>query len=340
MAQIGEAASACLSHSVSQYGSSSPGQPGQPSPTESGAQYAGTEAQHSPFTELAQGAGVQEFHAEFITQPLNYNPGERATPPRITGSPEQSPSPSSVSPINTLPSFMDTYTPSVVTIEPRPFGSEADYEGRQGAGGQKPGHGHPQHHQHPGQHHHGAQQMTVKFHLKTEAPDSFGPGSGRGHHGGHHGHAPGPPPVFASMNVGPPPHSQSYDTYQAPSHAPSHAPSYAPAHASGHESNVFYLKKEPPHSFASATPGSSPSPSPASGPLQSEFVDFFHHGSSGQAQPGAGQLTTLTNYIPFQTPDFSGHGHGHQDPNCPKFEADIESLNRVRRTILATPQPM
>ena len=285
----------------------------------------------------AGGQGVQEFHAEFITQPLNYNPGERgATPPRITGSPEQSPSPSSVSPINTLPSFMDTYTPSVVTIEPRPFGSEADYEGRQGAGGQKPPGQHGQHpgHHHghpPGQHHHGApsgQQMTVKFHLKTEAPDSFGPGSGRGgHHGGHHGHAP-PPPVFASMNVGPPPHSQSYDTYQAPSHAPS-----------GHGSdNVFYLKKEPPHSFASATPGSSPSP--ATGSLQPEFVDFFHHGS-GQAGPPGGQLTTLTNYIPFQTSEFPGHGHGgHQDSNCPKFEADIESLNRVRRTILATPQPM
>ena len=337
MAQIGEAASACLSHS-SQYGStSSPGQPGQPSPTETGSQY-GAEA--GTFTDMSQGAqgggqpGVQEFHAEFITQPLNYNPGERGgTPPRITGSPEQSPSPSSVSPINTLPSFMDTYTPSVVTIEPRPFGAEADYEGRQGAGGQKPGHGHPGHHQqHPGQHHHASgQQMTVKFHLKTEAPDSFGPGSGRGHHGGHHGHAPGPPPVFTSMNVGPPPHSQSYDTYQAPSHAPP-----------GHGDNVFYLKKEPPHSFASAaTPGSSPSPSPATGPIQPEFVDFFHHGS-GQNQPAAGQLTTLTNYIPFQTPEFPGHGHGsgHQDSNCPKFEADIESLNRVRRTILATPQPM
>ena len=147
---------------------------------------------------------VQEFQAEFITQPLN-NPGELATTPRITWSPEQSPSSSSVSSINTLPSSMDT-------IEPRPSDSNEDCKRTQGAGGQ--------------------QKVTTS-------------------------------------------------------------------------------------------------------PPQPELLDIFN-----EAQPGAGQLTTL----PFQTQEFSGHDHchcsRHQDSNCSKFEADIEILNCVRRTILATPQPM
>ena len=330
MAQIGSgevagASSQCLSVSGSyQPQADQPGQTstaggqqqGQPSPAGSSSQY---ESQHSPFGDL-QGAvqGVQEFHAEFITHPISYNPvsGSRGSPPRMTGSPEQSPSPSSVSPNNTLPSFIDTYTPSVVTIEPRPFGAEAEYENRLR---HKTHPHHPQQQQHPQPH-----QMTVKFHLKTEAPDTFaapGPGPGRAG-GGHHGHPPPhpPAPVFSSMSVNNP---QSYDTYQPPA---------ASSHTS-EPNDLWHLKKEPPHSYSSATPGSSPSPSPATS-LQPDFVDFFHPPSSGS------QLTTLTNYIPFSS-EYHGHGHGHvSDNNCPKFEADIESLNRVRRTILATPQPM
>ena len=124
MAQIGKVAS---NQSRSSYS------PGHPNTPESGDQYQGTEAQHSPFTDM-----VQELHAKFITQPNNNNPGELSTPPRITATPEQSPYPSSMSPINTLPSFMDTSTSmtSIVTIEPRPLGSLADNEVRQGAEGQ------------------------------------------------------------------------------------------------------------------------------------------------------------------------------------------------------------
>lgn len=335
MAQIGSgevaaASSQCLSVSGSYQqqqpqgdqpgGQTSSGggqQQGQASPAGSSSQY---ESQHSPFGDL-QGAvqGVQEFHAEFITHPISYNPvsGGRGSPPRMTGSPEQSPSPSSVSPNNTLPSFIDTYTPSVVTIEPRPFGAEAEYENRLR---------HKNHPHHPQQQHPQPHQMTVKFHLKTEAPDTFaapGPGPGRGPPGGHHGHPSHPPaPVFASMSVNNP---QSYDTYQPPATS---------SHTSEAPNDIWHLKKEPPHSYSSATPGSSPSPSPATS-LQPEFVDFFHPPSS------QGQLTTLTNYIPFSSEYHHGHGHGPvSDNNCPKFEADIESLNRVRRTILATPQPM
>ena len=159
---------------------------------------------------------------------------------------------------------------------------------------------------------------------KYSKNDRCNSGPGRSNH--HHGHpGPHPGPVFASLNVNSP---QSYDAYQTPAHAQAHS-----------ENEAFYLKKEPPHtphtpahSYSHNTPGSSPSPSPANS-LQPEFVDFFHPPSS------QGNLTTLTNYIPFSS-EFSGHGPPNVADNCPKFEADIESLNRVRRTILATPQPM
>ena len=95
----------------------------------------------------------------------------------------------------------------------------------------------------------------------------------------------------------------------------------------------FYLKKEPGQVAHLLPPCSSTSHTQPG--LQPEFVDFFHP----PAVSSHSQLTTLTNYIPFNTQEFPGHGHGpgHQESNCPKFEADIESLNRVRRTILATP---
>merc|ERR1712155_384349 len=125
----------------------------------------------------------QEFHAEFITHPISYSRGSPGSgPPGQPRSPEQSPgagSPSS--PSNTLPSFIDTYTPSVVTIEPRTFGAEAEYENR--LRHQK----HQHHHHHHQQQQPGppVQQMTVKFHLKTEAPDTvFGPGRGHPAHFG------------------------------------------------------------------------------------------------------------------------------------------------------------
>ena len=127
-----------------------------------------------------------------------------------------------------------------------------------------------------------------------------------------------------------PAQSSYHETYQPPSH---------------NNDDGFYLKKEPSHTY-SATPGSSPSPSPATAnSLQPEFVDFFHshghHPPASSSQPS--NLTTLTNYIPFSGhADFSGHA-AHvalNENNCPKFEADIESLNRVRRTILSQPQPM
>ena len=320
MAHIGETASHCLSGSYQPNHSPAaghqtgqqPGQQGQPSPGDSSSQY---ESQHSPFTDMTTAVGaVQEFHAEFITHPINYNqPGRGSPGARIPASPEHSHSPSSASPSNTLPSFIDTYTPSVVTIEQRPFGAEAEYESR--LRHQKhPQQQQQQQQQHPASaaaaHHH---QMTVKFHLKTEAPDYTGPGHRSSGHSAGHAH------VFSA------PHTPQYqDQYQPPSHT-----------AAGDHSDGFYLKKEPSHTY-SATPGSSPSPSPATSSLQPEFVDFFHHPPSSQSN-----LTTLTNYIPFNT-DFSGHP-GHMsltDQNCPKFEADIESLNRVRRTILAQPQPM
>ena len=167
MAAIGEATNQCLSTSFNN--SNSPGgvNTGQPSPAGS-SHY---EAQHSPFGEM--GVTTQEFHAEFITHPINY-PSGGVSPPLApvtptsgtAGSPGQSPSPSSaapMSPSNTLPSFIDTYTPAVVTtIEPRPFGAEAEYENRIRQLQQ----------QKQQQHQTSQQQMTVKFHLKTEIPDS------------------------------------------------------------------------------------------------------------------------------------------------------------------------
>ena len=103
---------------------------------------------------------------------------------------------------------------------------------------------------------------------------------------------------------------------------------------------MFYLKKEPSHSYSSATPCSSPSPSPATSSLQPEFVDWLHpQGPQASSQPT--NLTTLTNYIPF-TPDFSPHhSHAVSENSGPGHTpaSDLESL-RVRRTILSTPQPM
>ena len=286
------------------------------------------------FTFLAKHLLFQEFHAEFITHPISYSRGSPGSGhPGQPRSPEQSPgagSPSS--PSNTLPSFIDTYTPSVVTIEPRTFGAEAEYENR--LRHQKHQHHHHHHQQQQQQHHHQqqqpgppVQQMTVKFHLKTEAPDTvFGPG--RGH-----------PAHFGAAGAGAGAGQYEYGGHQE-------------AGAGQGQDPVFYLKKEPlsapgpGHSYGAATPGSSPSPSPAAAPQpphsQPDFVDFFHGAAAPPGPPS--QLTTLTNYIPFNS-EFSAHPHGHShapvaDTNCPKFEADIESLNRVRRSILNTPQPM
>jgi hypothetical protein len=314
MAAIGEAANQCLSTSFNN--SNSPGgvNAGQPSPAGS-SHY---EAQNSPFGEM--GVPTQEFHAEFITHPINYPSGgvspplDPVTPTSGTGgSPGHSPSPSSgapMSPTNTLPSFIDTYTPAVVTtIEPRPFGAEAEYENRIRQLQQQ-----KQSEQHHNQHHHPThQQMTVRFQLKTEVPDSHhqpfaqpdDPLTPRAHHA----------PVFAnlSMQANPPP---PYESYQAQQNTGSDS------------GETFYLKKEP-HSYGSVTPCSSPSPHPL---VQPAFADFFHPPSSSH-----NNLTTLTNYIPFST-EFTHSSEATL--SCPKFEADIESLNRVRRTILSTPQPM
>merc|ERR1711892_221022 len=160
MAAIGEAANQCLSTSFNN--SNSPGgvNTGQPSPAGS-SHY---EAQHSPFGEM--GVPAQEFHAEFITHPINY-PSGGVSPPLDPVTPTSG---APMSPSNTLPSFIDTYTPAVVTtIEPRPFGAEAEYENRirQLQQQKHAGQNHNHHHQHPTQ-----QQMTVRFHLKTEVPDS------------------------------------------------------------------------------------------------------------------------------------------------------------------------
>ena len=145
--------------------------------------------------------------------------------------------------------------------------------------------------------------MTVKFHLKTELPDSFVP---------HRSH---------------PHHHYQYE--------------YQPPHQHADTSDVFYLKKEPSHSYSSVTPCSSPSPSPATASLQPEFVDWLHpQGPPVTSQPA--NLTTLTNYIPF-TPDFNPHhSHSVSDNSQPSHPpaSDLDSLSRVRRTILATPQPM
>ena len=130
--------------------------------------------------------------------------------------------------------------------------------------------------------------MTVKFHLKTELPDSFIPH-----------------PRQAQQHY-------QYE-YQPPHH-----------HTDTTHSDVFYLKKEPSHSYSSATPCSSPSPSPATS-LQPEFVDWLHPPATSQPT----NLTTLTNYIPFP-PEFS-HSGSVSDSNHP---------GTPRRTILSTPQPM
>ena len=213
IAQGGPGGAQCLSTSYNS--TSSPGlTPGQHSPNSS-SHY---DSHHSPFGEMGVGGGlpVQEFHAEFITHPVDYNQGQgRASPPPV--SPDQSPSPSSgppLSPNNTLPSFMDTYTPSVVTIEQRSFGAEADYENRMRQQQQQQKHSQQQ------------QQMTVKFHLKTELPDSFVPHARQPH--------------------------QHYQYEYQPPHQ----------HQDNNHSDVFYLKKEPSHAYSSATPSSSPAPQP------------------------------------------------------------------------------
>ena len=141
--------------------------------------------------------------------------------------------------------------------------------------------------------------MTVKFHLKTEAPDYTGPGHRSSGHSAGHAH------VFSA------PHTPQYqDQYQPPSHT-----------AAGDHSDGFYLKKEPSHAYSSATPSSSPAPQP-------EFVDWLH---SPAAQQQPTNLTTLTNYIPFNT-DYNAHSES--------ISGNSVGGTPVRRTILSTPQPM
>ena len=299
MAAIGEAASQCLSNSFNPSGS--PSVPhSQPSPAGSGSHY---EAQNSPFGEMGGvHGGGQEFHAEFISQPIGYPGG--VSPPGAPGTPcsepGQSPSPHSQaphSPSNTLPSFVDTYTPSVATtIEPRPFGAEAEYENRLRHLQKQ------QQHQQQQQQQQHQQQMTVRFQLKTEAPDSSGYSHPRNHH-----------PAFPGlMQGGGPP---AYDYRHHPDN-----------------SEPFYLKKEP-HSYSSSTPSSSPTPTHH--PSAHQFSDFFHPPSAG-----SNSLITLTNYSPFPTDFHTPEAAQAALSHCPKFETDMESLQRVRRTILSTPQPM
>jgi hypothetical protein len=90
---------------------------------------------HSP-------AHHQEFHAKFITRPIIDYSGQQQQdgggPDDLSHhhhqlSPSHSPSSSSlVAPLSpTLPSFLDTYTPSIITtIEQRPFGAEAEFRRR------------------------------------------------------------------------------------------------------------------------------------------------------------------------------------------------------------------
>ena len=124
-------------------------------------------------------------------------------------------------------------------------------------------------------------------------------------------------------NVPPP----SYDSYQ--SH---HGHNQE---ASAGSETFFQLKKEP-HSYSSGTPSSSPTPSMPASP---QFADFFHppSGSSGAGS----SLITLTNYNPFPTDFHSPEAAQAALSHCsPKFETEMDNLNRVRRTILSTPQPM
>ena len=110
----------------------------------------------------------------------------------------------------------------------------------------------------------------------------------------------------------------SYDSYQGHHHGPES--SEAP----------FYLKKEP-HTYG-GTPSSSPTPSMPT----HQFADFFHPPSSAAGN----SLITLTNYNPFPSDFHSPEAAQAALSQCSKFEPDLESLNRVRRTILSTPQPM
>jgi hypothetical protein len=80
----------------------------------------------------------QEFHAKFITRPIDYN-GHMEVPDDLSQQQEQQ----QLSPCRSpgqqqqtvaeplspaLPSFLDTYTPSILTtIEQRPFGAEAEF---------------------------------------------------------------------------------------------------------------------------------------------------------------------------------------------------------------------
>ena len=105
------------------------------------------DAQSSPFTVGDINVPSQSFHAEFITHPIvgpAYPSGGGVSPPLApvtptSDSPGHSPSPAGgrrdplSSPSHTLPSFLDTYTPTGITtiIQQRPFGAESEYEKRQ-----------------------------------------------------------------------------------------------------------------------------------------------------------------------------------------------------------------
>ena len=155
--------------------------------------------------------------------------------------------------------------------------------------------------------------MTVRFQLKTEAPDSHHPYQARPQQG------PAFPSLAMQPNVPPP----SYNSYQSHHHNPE----------SSSAGETFFLKKEP-HSYGSGTPSSSPTPSSMPG---HQFADFFHPPSGS----GAGSsLITLTNYNPFPTDFHSPEAAQAALSHCPKFETEMDNLNRVRRTILSTPQPM
>ena len=73
--------------------------------------------------------GGIDFHAEFITHPISFSSVTSSLAETRTSTREW-PDPTTTS-FSHLPSFTDTYTPSVITtIEPRAFGAEAEYISR------------------------------------------------------------------------------------------------------------------------------------------------------------------------------------------------------------------
>ena len=112
---------------------------------------AGGGGDKSPLPELTQLSSHDfkfaqiDFHAEFITQPIGYSSSSLAELPtsscdsdtNISSLAANSPPATLLQQLSTsscvdhLPSFTDTYTPSVITtIEPRAFGAEAEYISR------------------------------------------------------------------------------------------------------------------------------------------------------------------------------------------------------------------